>query len=252
MLINPRMKDREIFSHLKVPYTAIVRVDGRCFGKVLRKLQFSKPFDIRFANGMVESVELFLKKSGINPVLAYIFSDEISLLFIRNLPFNGRLEKIDSVIPSFISSALTLNLGSPDPMSFDSRVSVIDSKDIIEYLIWRQEECWRNLVSSYAFYLLRDDGFSAKQAAERLKGLKSDDLHELAWGYGVNLSETPAWQRRGILVYKQKFKKDGKNPLTGEITKVQRTRIVKDREPPIFKTDEGLRMIRNILQNVDA
>ena len=248
MLFNARMKDCEIFSQLKVPDTAIVRVDGRRFGKVLRKLQFSKPFDIRFANGMVESIELFFIKSGINPVLAYLFSDEISLLFMRDLPFNGRLEKIDSVIPSFISSALALNLGSPDPMSFDSRVCVIDSKNITEYLIWRQEECWRNLVSSYAFYLLRDDGFSAKQAAERLKGLKSDDLHELAWGYGINLSETPAWQRRGILVYKQKFEKDGQNLLTGEKTKAMRARIVKDWEPPIFKTDEGSRMIKGILQ----
>lgn len=247
MLINHRMKDREIFSHLKVPYTAIVRVDGRGFGKVVQKLQFSKPFDIRFANGMVESVELFFKKSGINPVLAYLFSDEISLLFIRDLPFNGRLEKIDSVIPSFISSALALNLGSPDPISFDSRVLVIDSKDIIEYLIWRQEECWRNLVSSYAFYLLKDGGFSAKQAAERLKGLKSDDLHELAWGYGINLSETPAWQRRGILIYKQKFEKDSQNLLTGEKTKATRTRIIKDWELPIFKTKEGFRMIESIL-----
>ncbi len=247
MLFNVRMKDREIFSQLKVPDTAIVRVDGRRFGKVLRKLQFSKPFDIRFANGMVESIELFFTKSGINPVLAYLFSDEVSLLFMRDLPFNGRLEKIDSVIPSFISSALALNLGSPDPMSFDSRVSAIDSKDIIEYLMWRQEECWRNLVSSYAFYLLRDDGFSAKQAAERLKGLKSNDLHELAWGYGINLSETPAWQRRGILVYKQKFEKDSQNLLTGDKTKAIRTRIVKDWEPPIFKTEEGSRMIESIL-----
>jgi len=209
MLFNARMKDCEIFSQLKVPDTAIVRVDGRRFGKVLRKLQFSKPFDIRFANGMVESIELFFSKSGINPVMAYLFSDEVSLLFIRDLPFNGRLEKIDSVIPSFISSALALNLGSPDP---------IDSKDIIEYLTWRQEECWRN-----------------------------HDLHELAWGYGINLSETPAWQRRGILVYKQKFEKDGQNQLTGEKTKAMRTRIVKDWEPPIFKTEEGSRMIEGIL-----
>jgi len=248
MLLNARMKGCEIFSQLRVPDTAIVRVDGRRFGKVLLKLQFSKPFDIRFANGMVESIELFFNRSGINPVLAYLFSDEINLFFIRDLPFNGRLEKIDSVIPSFISSALALNLGSPDPMSFDSRVCVIDSKDIVEYLIWRQEECWRNLVSSYAYYLLRDDGFSAKQAAERLKGLKSDDLHELAWGYGINLSETPAWQRRGIMVYKQKFEKAGQNLLTGENTKAMRTRIVKDWEPPIFKTDEGSRMIEGILQ----
>lgn len=238
MLHNTDLKKREIFAQIEITNTAIVRIDGRGFGKALRQLQFSKPYDIRFAKGMADSTETFFQKSGINPSLAYIFSDEINLLFTKNLPFNGRLEKIDSVIPSYFSSALVLALESPEPLSFDSRVAIIDSADIMEYLKWRQEECWRNLMSSYGYYLLKSDGMTAKEAAEKLKGLKSDQLHELAWDHGINLAQTPAWQRRGILVNKEKT--------------VQKSRIVQNWEPPLFNNKAGSQLIDSIIKNYEV
>ena len=243
------MKNRELFSQLKVASTAVLRVDGRGFSKALHKLEFKKPYDIRFAEGMVRSTHDFFSKSGINPTLAYLFSDEINLVFVQDLPFNGRLEKIDSVIPSFIASALTINLGIAQPLAFDSRVSIIDRNDITEYLNWRQNECWRNLISSYGYYLLREDGMNAKEAAEKLKGMKSDKLHQLAWEHGINLAETPAWQRRGIMVYKQTFEKQGHNPLTGEDSKVSRSKIIEDWELPLFKSDEGEQLINSIIHD---
>jgi tRNA(His) guanylyltransferase len=252
MLLDVKMKNREIFSALKVPDPAIVRIDGRGFGKALLRLQFTKPYDIRFAKGMADSTVDFFRKSGFNPALAYLFSDEINLLFIHDLPFNGRLEKIDSIIPSFISSTLVINLACPEPLPFDSRVLIINSTDIAKYLNWRQKECWRNLIRSYGYYLLRDDGLTAQAAADRLKGMKSEALHELAWNHGINLAETLAWQRRGILVYKQKYEKPGHNPLTGEITKAKRTRIIQDWELPIFKTETGFRLIEGIIQNLES
>ena len=252
MLHNDRMKKRELFSQLRVASTAVVRVDGRGFSKALHKLEFKKPYDIRFAEGMARSTHDFFSKSGINPTLAYLFSDEINLIFVQDMPFNGRLEKIDSVIPSFIASALTINLGIAQPLSFDSRVSIIDRNDITEYLNWRQDECWRNLVSSYGYYLLRDDGMGAKQAAEKLKGMKSEMLHQLAWEHGINLAETPAWQRRGIMVYKQMFEKQGHNPLTGEESKAMRSEVVQDWELPLFKSEDGEQLISSIIQDSET
>jgi tRNA(His) guanylyltransferase len=243
------MKNRELFSQLKVASTAVLRVDGRGFSKALHKLEFKKPYDIRFAEGMVRSTHDFFSKSGINPTLAYLFSDEINLVFVQDLPFNGRLEKIDSVIPSFIASALTINLESAQPLSFDSRVSIIDRNDITEYLNWRQNECWRNVISSYGYYLLREAGMNAKEAAEKLKGMKSDKLHQLAWEHDINLAEAPAWQRRGVMVYKQTFEKQGYNPLTGEDSKVGRSKIIEDWELPLFKSDEGEQLINSIIHD---
>jgi len=242
------MKNREIFSQLTVPSAAIIRIDGRRFGRVLDQLQFDKPYDIRFTKGMVNSTTDFFNKSGINPSIAYLFSDEINLLFLKDMPFNGRLEKIDSIIPSFFSSALVLNLNIPEPFSFDSRVILIDKSNIVDYFNWRQLECWRNLMSSYAYYLLKADGLTAKEASDRLKGLKSGKLHELAWDHDINLAKTPVWQRRGIMVYKQGYIKKGVNPLTDEITKTQRYRVVQDWELPIFKEETGIQFLKTILE----
>ncbi|MCL7415732.1 MAG: tRNA 5'-guanylyltransferase [ANME-2 cluster archaeon] len=252
MLHNDRMKKRELFSQLRVAGTTIVRVDGRGFAKALRKLEFDKPYDMRFAQGMVNSTADFFNKSGIHPTLAYLFSDEINFVFNKDLPFNGRLEKINSVIPSFLASALVIHLGSTQPMSFDSRVAIIDRNDITEYLNWRQEECWRNLVSSYGYYLLRGDGMGAKQAADKLKGMKSESLHQLAWEHGINLAQTPAWQRRGILVYKNTFEKQGTIPLTGEESNVIRSEVVQEWELPLFKSEEGEELINSIIRNPET
>lgn len=249
MLYNTDLKKREIFAQIKITNTAIVRIDGRGFGQALRQLQFSKPYDIRFAKGMADSTETFFKKSGIHPSLVYIFSDEINLLFVKNLPFNGRLEKIDSVIPSFFSSALVLALNSLEPLSFDSRVAIIDTADIMDYLKWRQEECWRNLMSSYGYYLLKSDGMTSREAADTLKGLKSQQLHELAWDHGINLAQTPAWQRRGILVNKEKTSETIINPLTGKETTVQKSRISQNWELPLFKNKAGSQLVDSIIKN---
>ena len=242
------MKNREIFSQLTVPSAAFVRIDGRGFGRVLDRLSFGRPYDIRFAKGMVDSAVDFFNKSGINPSMIYLFSDEINLLFIEDMPFNGRLEKIDSIISSFFSSALVLNLNIPEPLSFDSRVILIDKSDIIDYFNWRQLECWRNLMSSYAYYLLKDDGLTAKEAADRLNGLKSDKLHELAWDHDINLAKTPMWQRRGIMVYKQGYVRKGVNPLTDKITSTKRYRVTQDWELPLFKEETGIKFIETLLE----
>lgn len=252
MLHNTNLKNREIFSQIKVASTVIVRIDGRGFGKALRQLQFSKPFDIRFLKGMAESTEAFFRKSGITPSLAYIFSDEINLVFVKDLPFNGRLEKIDSIIPSFFSSALVIALNSPEPLSFDSRIAIIETAEIVMYLNWRQEECWRNLIGSYAYYLLRNDNLTAREATEKLKGMKSDQLHELAWDHGINLAQTPSWQRRGILVYKSNISTSCIDPLTGKETITQKARIIQNWELPLFKNKTGFQLIEGIIQRSDA
>jgi len=90
---------------------------------------------------------------------------------------------------------------------------------------------------------------NAKEAAEKLKGMKSEKLHQLAWEHGINLAETPAWQRRGVMVYKQMFEIEGHNPLTGEDSKVSRSKIIEDWEPPLFKSDEGEQLINSIIHD---
>jgi len=75
-----------------------------------------------------------------------------------------------------------------------------------------------------------------------LKGLKTEDLHELLFRHGVNLTQTPAWQRRGILIYRKTYKK-----LVEKLA-VTRRRIQENWNLPIFTSKEGKALIQQVLQ----
>ena len=97
------------------------------------------------------------------------------------MPYNNRVEKIDSIIPGFFSSALTIQLKLEKPVSFDSRIILLGKEDIYKYLLWRQAETWRNHVSSYGYYTLIKSGLSENEAAIRLKNMKAAEIHELVF-----------------------------------------------------------------------
>ena len=103
------MKEYEQFSQLKVipDMPVIIRVDGRSFSNYTKQLKLQKPFDERLRDIFIEVSKDLIKE--FNPKYVYTFSDEINILF-SEVPFNGRIEKIDSVIPSFISSSFMKHL----------------------------------------------------------------------------------------------------------------------------------------------
>ena len=240
------MKGREVYSGLRAYPPFAVRIDGRGFRRALASLGFEKPYDERFARAMADSTELFFNESGLNPMFAFLFSDEINLFF-SEIPFNERIEKINSIIPGFISSALTIKLNLEKPVAFDSRIIPLCKENIYDYLLWRQAETWRNHVGSYGFYTLLEEGMSENEAAEYLKNQKAGNIHELVFKHGVNLADTPAWQRCGILVYRETYEKSGYDPVKKSEVITTRTKVVQDWNPPIFKTPEGLELIKKLL-----
>ncbi|CAD7768007.1 tRNAHis guanylyltransferase [Candidatus Methanoperedenaceae archaeon GB50] len=269
------MKEREIFSSLRVAPPIFVRVDGRGFGKALSSLGFKKPYDEDFALAMVNSTITFFKKSGFDPLFAYLFSDEVSFYF-THLPFNGRVEKIDSIITSFFASTLTILLELSEPISFDARIIVVAATQVVDYLKSRQDEAWNNHVISYGYYTLLKHGFNTKDAVDKLNHMKQSDIHELTFQNGVNLGETPLWQRRGIMVYRKPQSEDPKVPdqehpeatmkrrsqrsntltrgpledesATKEMHQRSQRRLVDDWGLPLFKTDEGRKFIECLLK----
>ncbi|WP_407354809.1 tRNA(His) guanylyltransferase Thg1 family protein [Methanolobus sp. WCC5] len=240
------MKRREIYSDLRCIPPAIVRIDGRNFKNALSRMGFEKPYDERFTSAIVDSIVSFFKRSGLSPVLAYTFSDEISFLF-REDTFDGRIEKIDSIIPSYISSAFTMALKPEEPVSFDSRVIPLHDEEVFNYLMWRQAEAWRNCINSYAYYTLLNEGMEEKEAARQLKNKRSPDIHELLFDRGINISKVPAWQRRGIMVLKEIAEIEGFNPHLNISTKSTRTKVTVDRDIPLFGSKEGEIFLRKAL-----
>jgi len=240
------MESREIFSNITTIPPVFVRLDGRAFHRLAENLALKKPFDIRFSDAMVQVCTALMAESGLNPDFAFTFSDEISLYFSQ-LPFGGRVEKIDSVSASFAASCLTLALGLKNPLSFDARVIQATPEYAVEYLVNRQNEAWRNHLNGYCQQALVEDGISAKKAAERLKNLPAKDLHELMFKRGFNLATTPAWQRRGVLIYKKKTGKEGFNPIIQQTVMAERSTVTTERDLPMFSRPEGKGFLEKLI-----
>jgi tRNA(His) guanylyltransferase len=240
------MQERELFSSLAMVPPIMVRLDGRAFHRLSRSLGLEKPFDRGFCEAMCAACRAILRESGLSPVFAYTFSDEISLYF-ADLPFRGRVEKIDSVCASYAASALSIALGCRRPLAFDARVIAMTPDAVAGYLAWRQQEAWRNHINAYCQQALMVEGMSAREAAAALKGRPSAELHELMFSRGVNLAHTPAWQRRGVLVARTTVEKQGYNPVTGEEVAATRTVVRVEEALPLFSEPEGEALVRSLV-----
>ncbi|NYT00528.1 MAG: tRNA 5'-guanylyltransferase [Methanocellales archaeon] len=239
------MKEREIYSNIIALPPIAIRVDGRNFKKLLKN--FKKPYDKKFITAMADATELLIRASGLNPRFAYIFSDEINLFFLK-IPFQGRIEKLDSVIPSFLASALSLVLKKT--ISFDSKVIPLSKQDIHKYLELRQAEAWRNHIHSYGYYAFLDEGLSRRSAALNMKGMNSQEIHDMLFDRGINLADTPAWQRRGILICKEVYKKPGYDPKKNLRVIARRRKVIQHWEIPLFSTKEGKKLIDELLTDM--
>lgn len=196
---------------------------------------------------MVRTASAFFKLS--NPDLAFIFSDEISLLYTKT-PIFRRVEKIDSVFAGIASSVFTKlakRYAYREPIAFDCRVIPLTKKQVVKYLIWRQAEAFRNSNNAWAQWVLVRKGMSARAAAKRLAGLKSSELCRLTLAEGVNLAKTPAWQRRGILIHRTRYMKKGYDPVRRKAVLVWRRKVVEDWEPPRFDTRAGKKFLGKCL-----
>lgn len=200
------MKEYEVYSSLKVPINSkiIVRLDGRNFHQLARDLNLIKPYDENFYKVLSKVCEDLFKE--FSPIFIYAFSDEISLL-LDNIPFNGRIEKIDSVMASFASSSFVINYNAKfkKPPSFDSRVIPISDDDVLEYFKWRQDESWRNCVNSHGIFHLRSN-YPENLSNNKIKGMNLSDIHELLFQNGINLNDIDTYKKEE-LEYIGKIKK---------------------------------------------
>ncbi|AEG18964.1 tRNA(His) guanylyltransferase Thg1 family protein [Methanobacterium paludis] len=241
------MKQCEIFSTLKVPCGSkiVLRIDGRKFSRLSSDLEFKKPYDINFIKTMVDSCLEFSRE--FSPSFVYTFSDEINIL-LSEIPFAGRIEKLNSVFPSFISSSFFKNLKSiketdgvtkrinMKPVSFDSRVIPLSEDGVVEYFKNRQDEAWRNCLNGYAYWTLRKE-HDKKEAVDILDKKKSSQLHDIIFDKGTNIAEVPAWQRRGVGLYRKKVQVEGFNPISNKKVLSERLRLFVDWNVPIFDED---------------
>ena len=207
------MKDYEVYSSLKVPKNSkvIVRLDGRAFHKLASDLKLVKPYDRNFYQVMAVVCEDLFRE--FSPSFVYTFSDEISLL-LNNIPFDGRIEKINSVMAGFASSSFVIHydVDFKKPPAFDSRIIPINDEDILDYLT----------------------KYSNNEANDKINGMKLNEIHELLFQNGINLNDIETYKKRGIGIYRKNKKVVGFNKKENKNQTSYRSYVFTDWELPIF------------------
>ncbi len=237
------LKEYEQFSQLKVipNIPIILRIDGRSFSNYTKLLKLEKPYDERLRDLFIEVSKDLMKE--FNPEYIYTFSDELNIYFEEH-PFNGRIEKIDSVIASFVSASfmkhLYLNSDKFDVdvyslkvATFDCRIVTVADKSL-NYFKWRQDEAWRNCLNSYAQYILNKN-HSNKETSEILYKLKKSEVHDLLYENGINIAHVPTWHKRGLSIYKVYEESTGINPKNNQKNISTKNKIYIDLEMEQFK-----------------
>lgn len=228
------MKEFEVYSSLKVPKNSkiVIRLDGRSFHKLAKDLELVKPYDDNFYEVMSEVCRDLFEEFSAD--FAYTFSDEISLL-LNNVPFDGRIEKINSIMASFASSSFVMhyNREFKKPPAFDSRIIPINDGDIFDYFKWRQDESWRNCVNSHGIAYLKSK-YPNTEANDKINGMKLSDIHEFLFENGINLNDVETYKKRGIAVYRKNKKVVGFNKKENKNQTSYRSYLYTDWELPIF------------------
>ncbi len=200
----------------------IIRVDGKAFHTYTRGLV--RPFD----DGLIEdmnSTAVFLCKNIMGAKMAYVQSDEISILITdfdtqdTQAWFDYNMQKMVSVSASFATSEFNrlrlirsctdfggdLHFDAMDKeeiinfkmAQFDARVFQIPSRIEVEnYFIWRQQDAVRNSISSVAQSL-----YSHKE----MNGVKTNEMQEMIFKKGINWNEYDFRKKHGAVVGKVEY-----------------------------------------------
>lgn len=204
------IKGFELYSQMKVPESTyiIVRLDGKGFKRLIKALDFVRPFDEGFLELMVVTTFNLMVKSGLKIALGYTISDEISLLLPKRArPFRRRVEKLDSIIAGHASAYFTqelAKLGYDGVGVFDARILVSPTLEgVLAYFKWRQEDAHRNALYTLCQHVLLEDGLTLEEVSAELKGKKESDQNELLFRHGINYNDVDAWKKRGVMVYRK-------------------------------------------------
>lgn len=233
----------------KIP--VIIRLDGKSFHTFCRGLK--KPFDDLFIEAMQKTM-LELCSNISDCKLGYVESDEISLFLMQTKResepwFSNNLQKIVSVSASmatmyfnkFFSELVdnyVIDVNDSDCIQyhkvlkekkgnaiFDSRAFILPEHEVINYFIWRQQDCTRNSIQSLAQSLY---------PVNEIKGIKNNVLQDKIFTEkGINWNDLTTVKKRGTCAVKKS--QTFKIPNTEE--EIIRDKMTLDYNIPIFSQE---------------
>lgn len=167
------------------------RIDGRAFHTLCRGLK--KPYSMAFIETMQEVCKYLVEETG--AILGYVQSDEISLGWVdySKAPFEGRIQKLESVLASMASAKFVQYVSEPrtsgfsidDGMaklwyscimhipSFDCRVFNLPSMvELANAFLWRENDAIKNSVTGMALNFFSHKQIQGKSGEEKIAMMK--------------------------------------------------------------------------------
>lgn len=237
----------------------IIRVDGKAFHSFTRG--FKKPFDGIFVKSMQETMK-YLCENIQGCVLGYTQSDEITLVIIDYEKiescawFDNNIQKMASISASMATLAFnkyfsanvykyiedykkehqlifieednkyynTLIDAIKKGAMFDSRVFTLPKEEVVNCVIWRQQDATRNSINSVG-----QANFSHKQ----LQNKSCNDVQDMLMSEkGINWNDYTTTLKRGSCCIKMPQKIND-----GTKQEYIRNKWIIDNEIPIFTQD---------------
>lgn len=256
--LGDRMKKYETVSQSNFTnrLPLVIRLDGKAFHSFTRGLK--KPYDPILMATMQKTMK-YLCANIQGCVLGYTQSDEISLILVdyqsinSSAWFDKNLQKVVSVSASMATLAFnktfgdlvrsykhtiaeqadyldneyekyspSLNAAMVKGAMFDSRAFVLPAHEVVNYLIWRQQDATRNSIQSAGRKY-----FSEKQLFKK----NTSEIQDLLMlEKGINWNNYPIEFKRGSCCKRVEVQINGQND-------VLRHRWIVDREIPVFTQD---------------
>ena len=262
--LGDRMKQYEYVTrnYLTRKLPVIIRIDGKAFHSFTRG--FKKPFDEVFVKSMQDTMK-YLCENIQGCVLGYTQSDEITLVLVdyqsreASAWFDNNIQKIVSVSASMATMAFnkffyknvcsfnskntrkwiednnerkkmseyinTLYNVCEKGAMFDSRVFTIPKEEVVNCLIWRQQDATRNSIQSVG---------QANFSHNQLHGKNCSNIQDmLMLEKDINWNDYPTHLKRGSCCIKKPF-------IINEGTEQEsiRNKWIVDIEIPIFTQDK--------------
>lgn len=254
--LGTRMKEYEYKTrkYLERKQPVICRIDGKAFHSFTRGLK--KPFDEIFVKSMQDTMK-YLCDNIQGCVLGYCQSDEITLVLVDYQSeeacawFDNNIQKITSVSASMATFAFnkafkvnsettlrrinntfactdeefkyanTIEKCLSNGAMFDSRVFTLPKEEVVNCLIWRQQDAIRNSIQSVG---------QANFSHTELHGKNCSEINDMLWlKKDIDWNSYPIHLKRGSCCIKKPF-------VINEGTEQETTRNkwVLDTEIPIF------------------
>ena len=199
-----KMYEEKEAGRMCIPLLPIcIRIDGKNFSKWTKDL--TKPFDERLSRLMIETTKYLVEETG--ACVGYTQSDEISLILYSDsidsqVFFNGKIQKINSIVASMTTAYFNSNVGAFLHLRFckvayfDCRIwNVPTLEEAANVLVWREQDATRNSISMAA---------QCNYSHKELQNKNCSDMQEMLFQKGINWNDYPDFFKRGTYIQRKK------------------------------------------------